>query len=602
MARNKFDIDETLERDAEFNIKHLLRLKQYIAPYKKPLLLTVLAMLAASFVGMLGPMIIAYTIDYAIPQKSIPMVIGLAAAMCGIVFLNAVFLRYRVAHMSRVGQGIIRDLRKHLFTHIQALPFTYFDSRPHGKILVRVVNYVNSLSDLLSNGIVNLLTDLFSLVVIVCFMVALDVRMTLASMAGLPFLFLAAALIKVKQRKAWRINSAKQSNMTAYIHESTAGMKVTQAFVREDWNKNVLNKLTHVVKKSWMDAVRVMFLMGPAADIIANLTYCLIYVCGVLWLSGTSVGADGVAGMITLGTLTAFISYAGRFWGPISNIANLYNQIVVNMTYLERIFEAIDEPTVVDDIEGATILPPIKGRVTFDDVTFAYDESKVILKNVSFDIQPGQTVALVGPTGAGKTTVVNLISRFYDLNGGQIRLDGTDIHGVTLHSLRSQMGIMLQDSFIFSGTIMDNIRYGRLDATDEEVMSAAKTVCAHDFISEMEKGYMTEVNERGSQLSVGQRQLISFARALLADPKVLILDEATSSIDTQTEKLLQEGLNRLLAGRTSFIIAHRLSTIQNADKIMYIDQGKVLESGTHDELLAQKGAYYELHEAQYSFL
>jgi len=596
MARNKFDVDETLEKDAEFNVKHLLRLKDYIAPYKKPLIMTVIVMIVASIVGLFGPLIMKMTLDDAIPNGDIPMVIILAAVLCLTVFLNAVFLKYRIKQMSAVGQGIIRDLRLHLFRHIQELPFTYFDSRPHGKILVRVVNYINSLSDLLSNGIVNLLTDIFSLVAIIGFMLYMDARLTLVAMAGLPLLIGAAVLIKITSRRAWRLNSAKQSNMTAYIHESTAGMKVTQAFVREKWNMNVLSNLTKTVKKSWMDAVRVMFLMGPAADNIATWTYCMIYLCGVLWVSGSSVD------MITIGTMTAFIGYAGRFWGPIQNIANLYNQIVVNMTYLERIFEAIDEPTVVNDIEGATVLPPIVGGVEFDNVTFQYDESKVILKDVSFSIKAGETVALVGPTGAGKTTVVSLISRFYDLNGGEIRLDGHDIHGVTLNSLRSQMGIMLQDSFIFSGTIMDNIRYGRLDATDEEVMEAAKTVCAHDFISEMEKGYMTEVNERGSQLSVGQRQLISFARALLADPKILILDEATSSIDTQTEKLLQEGLNRLLAGRTSFIIAHRLSTIQNANKIMYVDKGTILESGTHDELIAQKGAYYELHEAQYAFL
>ena len=596
MARNKFDVDETLERDAEFNIKHLLRLKEYIAPYKTPLIMTVIVMIVSSIVGLLGPYIMKLVLDDAIPNGDIRMVIILATVLCLTVFLNALFLKFKINHMSRVGQGIIRDLRLHLFRHIQELPFTYFDSRPHGKILVRVVNYINSLSDLLSNGIVNLLTDIFSLAAIIAFMLYMDARLTLVAMAGLPLLLGAAVLIKINSRRAWRSNSAKQSNMTAYIHESTAGMKVTQAFVREKWNMNVLNKLTHTVKASWLKAIRIMFLMGPAADNIATWTYCLIYLCGVLWISGAS------ADMITLGTMTAFIGYAGRFWGPIQNIANLYNQIVVNMTYLERIFEAIDEPTVVNDIEGATILPPIKGGVEFDNVTFRYDESKVILKDVSFAIKPGETVALVGPTGAGKTTVVSLISRFYDLNGGQIRLDGTDIHGVTLNSLRSQMGIMLQDSFIFSGTIMDNIRYGRLDATDEEVMEAAKTVCAHDFISEMEKGYMTEVNERGSQLSVGQRQLISFARALLADPKILILDEATSSIDTQTEKLLQEGLNRLLAGRTSFIIAHRLSTIQNANKIMYVDKGTILESGTHEELIAQKGAYYELHEAQYAFL
>jgi len=596
MARNKFDVDETLEKDAEFNIKHLIRLKDYISPYKKPLFLTMLVMLLTSILSLFGPYIMMLTLDNAIPSGDFKQVALLAGALCLTIGLSSLLITYKIKHMSRVGQGVIRDLRLHLFKHLQKLPFNYFDSRPHGKILVRVVNYINSLSDLLSNGIVNLMTDLFSLVIIIIFMIKIDARLTLISMTGLPLLLGAATFIKIKQRKAWRTNSAKQSNMTAYIHESIAGMKVTQAFVREDWNKNTLDKVTHEVRSSWMQAIRIMFLMGPAADNIAIWTYCLIYMCGVYWV------ADAAGIGVSLGVITAFIGYAGRFWGPIQNIANLYNQIVVNMTYLERIFETIDEPTVVNDIEGATVMPPISGAVTFENVTFAYDESKIILKDVSFDIAPGSTVALVGPTGAGKTTVVNLISRFYDLNGGRILLDGTDIHGVTLHSLRSQMGIMLQDSFIFSGTIMDNIRYGRLDATDEEIVAAAKTVCAHDFIEAMENGYMTEVNERGSQLSVGQRQLISFARALLADPKILILDEATSSIDTQTEKLLQEGLNRLLAGRTSFIIAHRLSTIQSADKIMYIDKGSVVESGTHDELIAANGSYYELHEAQYAFL
>ncbi|KAI4453125.1 atp-binding cassette sub-family b [Holotrichia oblita] len=381
--------------------------------------------------------------------------------------------------------------------------------------------------------------------------------------------------------------------MNAYIHESIAGMKVTQAFVREDFNMGVFQNVIQTVRDAWMRAVSIQFLVGPAAENISTWTTSFLYICAVIWLSGAN---------ISIGVVIAFVGYISRFWGPINNIAGVYNNIVVNMAYLERIFETIDEPVVVRDAENASEMPIIKGEVVFDDVTFSYDETAVILKNVSFKANAGDTIALVGPTGAGKTTVVNLISRFYNLDSGKVLIDGVDISGVTLKSLRGQMGIMLQDSFIFSGTIMDNIRYSKLDASDDEVIEAAKAVRAHEFIMQMEKGYQTEVNERGSRLSVGQRQLISFARALLANPKILILDEATSSIDTKTEMLLQEGLNKLLTGRTSFIIAHRLSTIKNATCIMYIDKGRVLESGTHDELLEKKGAYNDLYQAQYTFL
>jgi len=489
-------------------------------------------------------------------------------------------------------------MRLHLFTHLQKLSFNYYDSRPHGKILVRVVNYINSLSDMLSNGLINLVTDIFSLIVIIAFMLALNVRLTLVSVAGLPFLFIATSLIKKFQRVAWRANSAKQSNMNAYIHESIAGMRITQSFVREETNRGIFRTVTDNVRTTWMRACRIMYLMWPTAMNISVWTTAFMYVVGVNML----FGGQGAANAITVGTLVAFSGYIGRFWEPINNIANFYNSIVINMTYLERIFETLDEPVVIRDAPGAVPMPEIKGRVSFRNVTFGYDKGITVLNDVSFDCEPGDSIALVGPTGAGKTTVVNLISRFYDLDSGLVLIDGTDVSKVTLESLRSQMGIMMQDSFIFSGTITDNIRYSKLDAADEEVMEAAKAVCAHEFIMEMENGYETEVNERGSRLSVGQRQLISFARALLADPKILILDEATSSIDTKTELAVQRGLERLLKGRTSFIIAHRLSTIKNATRIMYIDHGTILESGSHDELIAGEGMYYKLYKAQYAFL
>ena len=316
---------------------------------------------------------------------------------------------------------------------------------------------------------------------------------------------------------------------------------------------------------------------------------------GVNWMINGETG-------ITVGVLVAFTAYIGRFWAPINTLAGFYNSLLTAISYLERIFETIDEPVVVKDREDAVEMPPIHGDVAFDHVTFSYEPGVPILKDVSFHANQGQSFAVVGPTGAGKTTLVNLLSRFYNVDSGRILIDGVDIAGVTIRSLRKQMGVMMQDSFIFSGTIMDNIRYGNFSATDEEVIRAAKTVCAHDFIMEMENGYQTQVNERGSRLSAGQRQLISFARALLADPKILILDEATSSIDTETEIILQKGLNELLKGRTSFIIAHRLSTIKNSSCIMYVDKGTILEKGTHDELMAQKGEYYKLYMSQYASL
>jgi ATP-binding cassette subfamily B protein len=406
----------------------------------------------------------------------------------------------------------------------------------------------------------------------------------------MPLLVAAVFFIRIKNRRAWQVFSAKMSNLNAYIHESIAGVKITQSFSREAQNADTFAYVSGAVQKSWNHGVRVQFLMWPSVENISALGVAFLYVVGVSLIAAET---------LTVGVLVAFVAYIWRFWMPINNVAAFYNSLVTNMSYLELIFETLDEPVLVKDRPGATLMPQVRGKVECRNVEFGYEEGQPVLQNVSFACNAGDTIALVGPTGAGKTTVVNLISRFYELNGGQVLIDDIDISGVTLASLRSQMGIMLQDSFLFSGTIMDNIRYSRLDATDEEVISAAQSVCAHEFIMETEKGYQTEVNERGSRLSVGQRQLISFARALLADPRILILDEATSNIDTKTEQALQEGLNRLLQNRTSFIIAHRLSTIKHADKILVVDRGSIIESGTHDELMALRGDYYSLVMSQW---
>ena len=452
----------------------------------------------------------------------------------------------------------------------------------------RVINYVNSVSDALSNGIINFILEIFNLILIAVFMFMCDVRLSLVVMAGIPLFLIIVLVIKPAQRRAWQDVSNKSSNLNAYLHESLDGMKITQAFTREEENAKIYNKLNTKMYKSWMKAQYTSNLVWFSVNNIST------WVVGAMYLVGFSLLGPAVQ----IGTLIAISAYAWRFWQPILQLSNLYNTFINAVAYLERIFEMIDEPVLVDDAPDATELPPIKGDVTFDDVTFSYDGSINVLEHFNLDVKAGESIALVGPTGAGKTTVVNLISRFYNINSGRVLVDGHDISKVTLHSLRAQMGIMLQDSFIFSGTIMDNIRYGRLDATDEEIIAAAKTVRAHEFISEMPDGYYTQVNERGSRLSQGQKQLIAFARTLLSDPKILVLDEATSSIDAKTERLLQEGLQALLKGRTSFIIAHRLSTIKNCDRILYISNKGIAESGSHDELMEQKGHYYQLYTAQ----
>ncbi len=593
MARNKYDVDEVLED--KFDLNQLKRLLAYLIPYRKRFVSVGFMMLSASAFTMLIPQFFQKVMDVCIPNKDMKGIAFYSFLTLLAAFYSAFSLRYKIKYTNQIGQQIIHDMRYDIFEHLQELPFSYYDDRPHGKIQVRVVNYVNSISDLLSNGILNTITDLCNLVFIIVFMLILNVRLTLVCLCGLPILAIVIVVIKKKQRTAWQVQSNKQSNLNAYIAESINGIRVTQSFVREDVNSGIFNNLSGSYRKSWMRAVMFNFTMGPSIDIISIITTAAIYVLGVSWMINGETG-------ITVGVLVAFTAYIGRFWAPINTLAGFYNSLLTAISYLERIFETIDEPVVVKDREDAVEMPPIHGDVAFDHVTFSYEPGVPILKDVSFPAHQGQSFAVVGPTGAGKTTLVNLLSRFYNVDSGRILIDGVDIAGVTIRSLRKQMGVMMQDSFIFSGTIMDNIRYGNFSATDEEVIRAAKTVCAHDFIMEMENGYQTQVNERGSRLSAGQRQLISFARALLADPKILILDEATSSIDTETEIILQKGLNELLKGRTSFIIAHRLSTIKNSSCIMYVDKGTILEKGTHDELMAQKGEYYKLYMSQYASL
>lgn len=591
MARNTFKEDELLE--TPFDFRHLLRASVYVKKYAAKMVLALVISALAAVTGLLAPMIVQKALDESIPNKDVRQLVILVLVLIVCYAVSILFATVRSRIMTVVGQGIIYDIRKDLFAHLQKLPFQYYDDRPHGKIMIRVVNYVNSVSDMLSNGLINVVLEILNMVFIVIFMLLVDVKLSLIVFAGVPVLAVILGYIKKHQRRAWQMVSNKNSNLNAYLQENIAGARITQIFAREEENAEIFETLSGKCKDTWMEAVKYSNLVWPAIDNIAVVVRAAIFAVGLLLMGPAAV---------SVGTIVAISSYASRFWQPIMNLGNIFNSFINNIAYLERIFETMDEPVTVDDVPEAVELKKIKGRVTFEDVCFGYEPGQHVLNHVSFTVEPGESVALVGPTGAGKSTIVNLISRFYNVNSGRVLIDGQDISQVTLHSLRSQMGIMLQDSFIFSGTIEENIRYGKLDATQEEIEKASRVVRADSFIESMKDGYQTEVKERGSLLSQGQRQLISFARTLLSDPAILVLDEATSSIDVQTEKALQQGLNAMLQGRTSFIIAHRLSTIKNCDKIMYISDGGIQECGTHEELMAKKGAYFHLYTAQMSEL
>lgn len=588
MKPNRFDQDEKLE--APFNFGHLKRAMQYVKRNRVRMIAALLLSALSGVVALLGPQITRRALDDAVPQKDVRMLIWLCVAFVGVNLFSMVLTVVRSRMLMHASQNIIYDIRQDLFAHLQRLPFAYYDSRPAGKILVRVINYVNSVSSVLSGGIVSMIVDVFNIVFIIVFMFATDARLAAVSLVWLPVFVAVVFILKPIQRRRAQISSNKSSNYNAFLAESIEGVRVSQLFAHQKENMSTLNRLLEACRSSWMRRIYAEQTVGASSQIISQLAFITLYVTGVYFTGGS---------MVSFGVLLAMGQYVSRFWQPVNNLANVYNQFVTNLAYLERIFETMDEPVTVDDKPDAKELPPIAGGVTFRDVQFGYEPGVPVLSHVSFDIRAGESVALVGPTGAGKSTVVNLISRFYNLDGGAILLDGQyDIADVTLASLRRQQGIMMQESFLFTGTIMDNIRYGRLDATDDEVIAAAKAVCAHDFITALPDGYQTAVNERGSTLSQGQRQLLAFARTLLSDPRILILDEATSSIDTKTERLLQQGIAALLRGRTSFIIAHRLSTVRHCDRIFYIADHGIAEAGTHEELMEKKGAYYQLYTAQ----
>ena len=587
--RNTFAVDEDLE--TPFNVRHLLRAGVYIKRHTGKMIAALVLSIASAVMALFIPKISEWVLDDAVPNGNYTYLWQLLGLFIGILVFSTLCNAVRSRLTAKAAQGIIFDIREDLFAHLQKLPFSYYDSRPAGKILVRVVNYVNSVADILSNGIVDMVMQLLTLVLVAVFMFATDVKLALVIVAGMPLFVLTLLIIKPRQRRYWQVQSNKNSNFNAYLAESIDGVKVSELFSRQEENEDIFDTLLQACRKAWLDAVGISNTVWLSSALLTQAVTTFLYLVGVYWYGGGSI--------VSFGVLSAMSQYVSRFWQPITNLANIYNSFINNIAYLERIFETMDEPVLIDDASDAKDLPEVRGEVDFRHVTFGYEPEVNILEDVTFHAERGESIALVGATGAGKTTIVSLLSRFYDVNGGEILLDGQyDISKVTLNSLRTQVGVMMQDSFIFSGTIRDNIRYGKLDATQEEIERAARAVCAHEFIMEMEDGYDTVVSERGGRLSQGQKQLISFARTLLSDPKILILDEATSSIDTKTEKLLQRGIDTLMRGRTSFIVAHRLSTIRRCDRIFFVGSKGILEEGSHEELMEKKGLYYNLYTTQ----
>ena len=590
MARNKYDVDETLE--TKFDMKQIKRLFSYVGRYRKKLIMTIMLMLFSSALGMVIPVLMQRVMDIYIPNHDKKGILLMAALAALIILATAYILRIKIKWTSQIGQGIIHELRRELFIHLEELPFSYYDSRPHGKIQVRIVNYVNNISDLLSNGIVNTITDCCSLFFILGFMFYYSVPLTLICMCGLPILLAIVLFVKKKQRRGWQLASNKQSNLNAYIAESINGVRVTQAFVREDKNLGIFNNLSGSYRKAWMSVIKYNFMIGPTVQFISILATAAVYWVGIHWIMG---GND----IISVGALTALTIYISQFWNPINTLASFYNSLLTAISYLERIFETIDEPVNVKDAPGAVEMPPIKGEVEFSHVVFSYEPGVRILNDVNFKANVGDSFAIVGPTGAGKTTMVKLLMRFYDVNKGAIKVDGHDVRNFNRSELHEMFGMVLQDTWLFSGTIMENIRYGRLDATDEEVIAAAKAAHIHNFIMQQPGGYQMVLDEETSNISQGQKQLLTIARAILADNKILILDEATSSVDTRTEMQIQKAMDNLMKGRTSFVIAHRLSTIKDADLILVMKDGDIIEQGNHKELLAANGFYADLYNSQF---
>ncbi|MGV2942544.1 ABC transporter ATP-binding protein [Mesobacillus sp. LC4] len=593
LKRFHYSTDQVI--DKPFNWKQMSRLFGYMLPYKKTLVpLSIAMVLITTAVRLAIPILIGiYTLDRAVKNKDATMLFWLVALIAGLYSASYFANIFRIRWMNQLGQNVIYDLRKHLFTHVQNLSHRFFDQRSAGSILVRIMNDINSLQELFTNGVINLLMDIVLLVGIFFILFSLSPQLTLAIMIILPIMFLISTKLRKNIRRSWQDVRMKQSKLNSHLNESIQGIRVTQSFTQEKENMAFFDGVNNETFQSWKSASQKNAMFRPMVELTNALGTAVL-----IWY-GASLIQNGT---ISIGVFVSFAFYLGMFWEPISRLGQVYNQLLMGMASSERIFEFLDEKPIVSESDQAIELEDMRGEINFDKVVFSYDDKRTALKGISLDMKAGQTVALVGHTGSGKTTIANLISRFYDPTSGRVLVDGHDLKEVSIGSLRKHISIVLQDTFIFSGTIYDNILFGRPDATEQEVKAAAEAVGASEFIKKLPNGYQTEVEERGNILSVGERQLLSFARALLANPRILIMDEATASIDTETEMKIQKALKTLLNGRTAIIIAHRLSTIREADNIFVLENGLIIERGNHDQLMELQGEYHDLVKAQFNML
>lgn len=586
---NSYKIDE--QQVKKSNFETMPRLFKYLFKYKGRIAIVLLMMAFGTIVDLINPLLNEKAIDNYIIPGDIAGLIKIVCLGATLNLLAVLAIKLRMLVMAKTSNKVIQEIRQQLYDHIQTLDLSFFDSRPSGKILARIIGDTNSLKDIIENAVTTFIPNIITVVAVSIIMFVKNWKLALAALCSTPFLIAGVFLISIMAEKHWKAKRQKSSNMNAFINEDLSGIKIIQSFQAEQETDKTFQDLVWDDRKEFIRAVRWCDGFGSWIDLCWSVGTAGLYLCGILLL-----GIENVS----IGTYIAFGSYVGMFWQPIMNLSNFYNQFINAASGAERIFEILDTKQTICNKENAIAVNDIKGDVEFKNVTFGYNEDVQVLKDINFKVKSGETIALVGPTGAGKSTVVNLISRFYDIQSGELLIDGNNIKDLNLEDLRTKMGVMTQDNYIFSGTIRENIMYGKLDATEEEMIAASKAVHAHDFISKLEKGYDTPLTARGGELSNGQRQLLAFARTMLSNPRILILDEATSSIDTKTELLVQDGIASMLKGRTSFVIAHRLSTIQNADRIFVIDKQSVLESGTPEELMAKKGEYYKLRQAQFA--
>ena len=569
------------------------RLFSYARPYRFKLILVALLVMVGTVCTLAGPILVGMAIDQAIIPGDINLLVQLIGVMLVIYLLGGVAAIIYGTLMVTVGQRLVADVREELFNHLQALSMAYHDSHKVGDLMSRVSNDTEAINQVLSNGLIQFTTNILMLGGILVAMFLLNWPLALGMVIVLPLMVFITGQVTKLSRVAFREVQANLGAMNGVMEENINGIQVVQAFARGSETQAQFEVVNDANRRAGTKADIITAALGPMFTTMMTITIAVTALLGG-WLALQEI--------VTVGVIATFVVYINNFFRPMRGIAMLYNHLQSALAGAERIFEVLDAPPSVADLADAQPLANINGDVTFTDVTFGYDPEKPVLKDVNLDARAGQTIALVGPTGAGKTTIINVLSRFYDVNAGTIAIDGQDIRTVTQDSIRSQLGIVLQDTFLFAGSVMENIRYGRLDASDDDVIAAAQLANADWFIRRLPQGYETQVSEKGHNFSQGQRQLLAIARAILADPRILILDEATSSVDTRTELQIQEGLLRLMNGRTAFVIAHRLSTIRQADQLLVIDNGRIIERGTHESLLAANGFYTNLYMNQYRHL